>query len=42
VDQCIEPDGRHGTCSNCGHPTLFGLEEAVLEGFIPTFSEKPV
>jgi hypothetical protein len=32
-----EPDAKNYLCKNCGKKSSFGMEEALLEGFI-TFS----
>ena len=30
----IEPDARRVTCESCGNETVYGMEEALLMGFI--------
>jgi len=37
TDSC-EPDARRYKCDVCGYPTVYGAEEALLQGMI-TFGE---
>jgi len=30
----VEPDGRDWLCHECGNYTLFGIEEALIQGLI--------
>jgi len=36
ITQCggVEPDARGYTCPDCGQPTMMGLAECLLEGFV--------
>ncbi len=35
----VEPDGRRRECEQCGEPTVFGLEEAMIMGEIELMGE---
>ncbi len=30
----VEPDARKYTCETCSNPTVFGAEQALLEGMV--------
>jgi hypothetical protein len=30
----VEPDACNYTCENCGEDSVFGIEEAFMDGFI--------
>lgn len=32
--ECSEPDARHYDCPKCGGSSVFGAEQALLEGMI--------
>ena len=34
IGQCAEPDAKNYTCDWCGCETVYGIEEAVIEGYI--------
>lgn len=34
LDSPIEPDAMNYRCPECGHPTLMGMEQALLVGLL--------
>lgn len=37
---CCEPDAREYECPECGKPTCFGADEAMLQGFVEISEEE--